>query len=278
MKFKKLAWTVMALTVATTTLYAAPAGNVPGFKPVNQTTVQEQGDQATMLIHSMMPRGAEYIETNAIEIEDKAYYEVFFSFKTMRIAGLVDAKSGELTKIVAEDTAFVAPKVKNLFYKNPKYKPAVKLKEAEKKAMSLLAESKLTQKTQLGEHKSLWAYCVEVANTEMTLQVLLDTETNAVKTVYAYPKAKETTPETGKPDAGGILSKQQIIAMLQAKYKNLKVIEIELDKDDNRYEYEVEAVDGKFEYEFEIDAKTGKILDMDKEKIDYDDHDDEWDD
>ncbi|HCE34134.1 MAG TPA: peptidase, partial [Clostridiales bacterium] len=43
---------------------------------------------------------------------------------------------------------------------------------------------------------------------------------------------------------------------------------IELDFDDGIYVYEVEFVSGGYEYEYEIDAKTGRILNFEKEPID----------
>lgn len=41
------------------------------------------------------------------------------------------------------------------------------------------------------------------------------------------------------------------------------VTKVELDKDDDVSVYEVEVIKGKHEYELEIDAKTGKILEVD---------------
>ncbi|MGL4737190.1 MAG: PepSY domain-containing protein [Cellulosilyticaceae bacterium] len=298
MKLKKLAWTMIAFTIATTSLYAAPAGNhtkpakppvtapgvTPGFKPVTPGTGAVTSDQATALVHQMMPKGAEHVETKKSVMDDETYYEVFFTYKTMRIAALVEADCGEIEKIVAEDTAFVGLKVKNLFSKNPNYKAKIKVKDAEAKAMGLLKESKVTEKTQLGEHKGLWAYSVVVANDGMKLQVILDTETNAVKAVYAYPQTDDVTTEKPdpekpvKPGVDGLLTKDQVISIIQKKFKKVTVIKIELDKEDGKYVYEVEGTDGKFEYEFEIDAKTGKILDMDKDKMDDDHDDEEWDD
>ncbi len=39
------------------------------------------------------------------------------------------------------------------------------------------------------------------------------------------------------------------------------------DRDDGRWEYEVEIVLDKMEYEFEIDAETGEIISWDQESI-----------
>ncbi len=45
-------------------------------------------------------------------------------------------------------------------------------------------------------------------------------------------------------------------------------IKAEFDKEDNAYE--IEFVNGGFDYEYEIDAVSGKILDFEKEKADFD--------
>lgn len=52
-----------------------------------------------------------------------------------------------------------------------------------------------------------------------------------------------------------------------------EVVVIELDKDDK--EYEVEMVDDKYIYEFEVDAVNGKILGMEKVKLDDDEEEDD---
>lgn len=51
---------------------------------------------------------------------------------------------------------------------------------------------------------------------------------------------------------------------------NSKVVQIELDEDDNRLQYEVEVVNSKYEAEVEIDANTGKVLSVDKDERDDD--------
>ena len=47
-----------------------------------------------------------------------------------------------------------------------------------------------------------------------------------------------------------------------------RVVSIKLDREDGRQVYEGEVHDSKYEYEFEIDAKTGKIREWDKERLD----------
>lgn len=56
--------------------------------------------------------------------------------------------------------------------------------------------------------------------------------------------------------------------IVRAKIPGATITQWELDRDDGREVYEGEAVDGRIEYEFTLDARTGKILEWDK---DYDD-------
>ncbi len=65
-------------------------------------------------------------------------------------------------------------------------------------------------------------------------------------------------------------SKAKEIALAHAGITaaNAKFVKVELDKDDGIYKYEVDFESGNYEYDYEINAKTGKVLDFDKE---YDD-------
>ncbi|MGI6326551.1 MAG: PepSY domain-containing protein [Saccharofermentanales bacterium] len=55
----------------------------------------------------------------------------------------------------------------------------------------------------------------------------------------------------------------------------IRDLEVELDKDDGRWIYEVEFKANGFEYDYDIDALTGKVLSADKDDIDDDDDDDD---
>ncbi len=61
----------------------------------------------------------------------------------------------------------------------------------------------------------------------------------------------------------------QEIAIEHAKLTASEVVmeKIELDYDDGIYVYEVEFVSGGYEYEYKIDAKTGEILESEKEPV-----------
>lgn len=304
MKLKKLVCGMMALAMSGATVYATPVDfakgpqhtkpavqdktpgyvpgqnvgpETPGFKPVQPVKpgipvkpetlpegVKLTKDQATAMVQAFMPKASTHVETKLVDGKGKHHYEVTYTYKMMELVSIVDANAEQIVKISAEDTTFVGMKVKNLFHKNPNYTPIVTVKEAEAQAVSLLKDSKVKEATQLGEFNLLWAYRVVVENADMTVQVIVDTETKAVKAVYAYPKLTIEQPEIE-----GLLTEEEVKAIITSlpQYKKVTITAIKLVQEDGKYIYEVEGVDGKFKYDFEVDAKTGKILDVDKEKL-----------
>lgn len=52
---------------------------------------------------------------------------------------------------------------------------------------------------------------------------------------------------------------------------NAKFIKAELDKDDRTAHYDIEFVSGKYKYEVEVNAKTGKIMDYERERASKED-------
>ena len=68
-------------------------------------------------------------------------------------------------------------------------------------------------------------------------------------------------------------TKGDLLTLKEAKTLALQqvegeVTEIELDTDDGRKHYDIEIKNGTFEYELEIDAITGEILDLEKDRDD----------
>ncbi|WP_339252272.1 PepSY domain-containing protein [Sporosarcina sp. FSL W8-0480] len=68
-------------------------------------------------------------------------------------------------------------------------------------------------------------------------------------------------------------AKNQLITLKKAKEVALQkvdgvVTEVELERDDNRYYYDIELHDEKFEYDVEVDAVSGKIIKFEKDDDD----------
>ncbi|WP_282242454.1 PepSY domain-containing protein [Psychrobacillus sp. NEAU-3TGS] len=74
-----------------------------------------------------------------------------------------------------------------------------------------------------------------------------------------------------KTSANQTLITQKEAIAIAKKQVNGEVTEIELDKDDNRYEYEIELRTNKGEADITIDASTGKVLELDLDDDGYDD-------
>lgn len=69
------------------------------------------------------------------------------------------------------------------------------------------------------------------------------------------------------------VSVQEAFNIFKDKYPNAKINEIELEHEDEGYEYEIEGYEGNTQYELKINAHSGDILDDEKEKED-DEHGD----
>lgn len=113
-------------------------------------------------------------------------------------------------------------------------------------------------------------------STQSTSTTQKSTETksgssNQTKTEKA--PAKSTKTSKGSENYIGI-ERAKSIAQNYAGVQSSNFSKAKLDNDDGRMVYEIEFFTGSVEYEFEIDAKTGKVLDFDKDSID----DDDWDD
>mgnify|MGYP001542000965 FL=1 len=84
--------------------------------------------------------------------------------------------------------------------------------------------------------------------------------------------ADPSKPSKPQPDVSGYISidEAKAIALKKVSLDASKVTfkKAELDADDRTPHYDIEFVSGGYEYEFEIDAKSGKILEFDRERVD----------
>ena len=68
-----------------------------------------------------------------------------------------------------------------------------------------------------------------------------------------------------KVKSSKLLTKDEAIAIAKKRAAG-NVKEIEMDEDDGRKVYEIEMRDGEFKYEIKLDAKTGEILEFEKDR------------
>lgn len=76
--------------------------------------------------------------------------------------------------------------------------------------------------------------------------------------------ADDSVPSTSK-QADKLISLQEAKQVAAQKVKGGIVTEIELDKDDDRYHFDIDLKDEKYEYDLEVDAYTGEIIKFEKE-------------
>lgn len=76
--------------------------------------------------------------------------------------------------------------------------------------------------------------------------------------------ADDSVPSVAK-QADKMISLQEAKQVAAEKVKGGTVTEIELDKDDGRYHFDVDMKDGKYEYDLEVDAFTGEVIKFEKE-------------
>ncbi|MBQ9531909.1 MAG: PepSY domain-containing protein [Eubacterium sp.] len=119
----------------------------------------------------------------------------------------------------------------------------------------------------------------ETTTEKTTLSDEKQTTASKQKTTKQTTKAKTTkqSENIGIDAAKRIALNNAGVGASQVRFTKAK-----LDYDDGVAQYEIEFIKGNTEYEYEIDAKTGKIIDFDKETKssdkDYDYDDDEYDD
>jgi uncharacterized membrane protein YkoI len=89
-----------------------------------------------------------------------------------------------------------------------------------------------------------------------------------VGTTASTSAASTSNASSSGVSSNGLIGSEKAKSIAQAQATGAVIVKCELDRDDGRLIYEVEARDGRWEYEFEIDAQTGNIL---KSDVEYDD-------
>ncbi|WP_252501735.1 PepSY domain-containing protein [Sporosarcina sp. Marseille-Q4943] len=85
-----------------------------------------------------------------------------------------------------------------------------------------------------------------------------------VVAVGSVAMAEDSVPSTSNK-AENLITLKEAKQVATEKVKGGIVTEIELDKDDGRYHFDVDLKDGKYEYDLEVDAYTGEIIKFEKE-------------
>ena len=125
-------------------------------------------------------------------------------------------------------------------------------------------------KGKLDKDDGRYEYEIEFISGGKEYEYTIDAKSGKIleKDVETVNEPTAATTETGSKLIS--LAKAKSIALKNAKVDNsdAKFVKGKLDRDDGRYEYEIEFISGGKEYEYTIDAKSGKILEKDVERAD----------
>ena len=186
-------------------------------------------------------------------------YEVEFDADGKEYEYEINAKTGEKVKEkikVKQSSPVVTPD--NLISRD----------EAKRIALAKvgLTEEQVTfTKIKLDADDDEAEYEIEFFTATEKFEIEIDAKTGDVL------KVERKVVKTHQEEQGDHITakRAQEIAIEHAKLTASEVVmeKIELDYDDGIYVYEVEFVSGGYEYEYKIDAKTGEILESEKEPV-----------
>lgn len=244
---------------------------------------------AIQQIYNKLPKGSTFVGSKRVIEDQKVKYEMTFTYKAYHIEVTVDGSNG-LTEDVEVFTLTEVDKNAPNRYENGRYVAKYSPAQVEEIVLRHFPEGKVTE-VQMSLSRNLWVYDVDVTLKNGEVDVLICPETGAVIALDLDVKETEipmipVEPSTPiKPEQNKLLTEAQVRALVMKLVPTGRIVEMELDKEDGKWVYEVEVMDSKYEYSIEIDAKTGKTLDFDQEKLDDDDdydndddHDDDDDD
>ena len=137
-------------------------------------------------------------------------------------------------------------------------------------------------------HRKLAAGTATVALTVTLLAACGSTatqQTQPEEETVIYQTAEATAPllyeEGSMPADAADIGMDQVMAIVLKQVPGATeadIYELECEYDDGRLEYEGSLYYGGYEYEFEINAASGVIINWEREMIEHDEWDDEWDD
>jgi len=120
---------------------------------------------------------------------------------------------------------------------------------------------------------------------EVKEEYVPEKETAAASQPESNPDAQSSENKQNNQGSSnnGLISEEKAKEIVRAKIPGAEFVEFYLERDDGIYQYEGTAHLDGYEYDFEINAASGIIIGWEKERIEYDDWDDddwdeEWDD
>jgi len=236
--------------------------------------VPETAQAAALDAAHLKPEQVENIQVELDKKNGRDYYEVIFRSGGETYEYDVDAVSGKViegrTPAGSFSTATVgdADIADSITVEQAK---AIAFKDA-----GVNADQVKYVKTEMERDDGLIYYEVEFYNDKSEYDYEIDAKSGVI--MEKDFDAEDFDRPVANPNQGG--NNNGIIAAEKAKEialkdaglaaSQVKFVEVELDEDDGRWQYDVEFYTSKSEYDYEIDAKTGKILEKDFDAENYD--------
>ena len=210
--------------------------------------------------------GVELKDVTKLEIEfdfdDGQYlYDVEFKVGTTKYEYDIEAQSGEIHKKEVNDKTEYEKAPEGVEFKGTDAAIAIAVDNALKglQNTTLSASDAVVKKAKLDFEKGAYVYEVEFVLGGVEYDYEINAVTGAV--IKVETDGKEYVDTNGSIKQSDALR----IAMAHAGVESVTDTKTELEVEHGVIVWKVEFKSGGFEYEYEIDAKTGKILDSEKE-------------
>lgn len=141
------------------------------------------------------------------------------------------------------------------------------------KAEALKQVNGMVESVELESKNGRTYYEVDIDRDKKDYDVYVDVYTAEILKVEENNFDDDRDDQVSTTTTEALLSQQEAMA-IATKQVTGKVVKIELDQDNGRYEYEMEVKADKGEADITIDAETGKVLEVELD----DDTDDRYDD
>ena len=132
----------------------------------------------------------------------------------------------------------------------------------EAKGIAIEAVGGKVTEIEFEREKSHNRYEVEVKSDGVEYDLDIDANTGEI-----VQTRKDNHDDKSRVSAENVLTVEEAVAIAMQQAKGT-VMKVELDEDDGRLQYEIEIEDSTYEYDFEIDAKTGTVIEFEKDHSD----------
>lgn len=145
------------------------------------------------------------------------------------------------------------------YYYGKQNKKNLSKKEIRKKALKKVKNATVTS-TNLIYDDGMAEYKVKLKKGSKKYELIYNSKTGKL-IKYEW----KITPKKSGAASTSYIGTTKAKSIARKEVSGATVLKVEFDKDDGKAVYEVSMVKGIYEYEVKIDAKTGKILEIDKD-------------